>query len=130
MIVLLPEGEMVSRAYPETEKEVAEEMSAGRTKVMLNMERVGFIDSAGIIFLLRLKNIVASRGGCLIVYNGQRNVESTLIKSKLEKVLNISKDAEQCLIDIWYMAGDESRVPMLKRYGDKNRMTRETAPSV
>jgi len=109
LIVAAIEGEIVSRAYPDIEKEIVMNLNnIGNKKVVFNMEKVGFIDSSGIIFLLRLKSMISSGGGFMVIYNLQQNIEKSLVKLRLNKVLNLSKDAEQCFIDLWYMASDET----------------------
>jgi anti-anti-sigma factor len=113
MIIAAPEGEMVSRSYPEIENAIVGGLDGfEKMKVVFNMEKVGFIDSAGIIFLLRLKSMVASRGGSMVVYNLKQNIEKTLVKLRLDTVLNLSKDAEQCFIDLWYLTEEEKQSPV------------------
>jgi anti-anti-sigma factor len=113
MITAVPVGKIRSGEYPEIEEKIAGTIgSSGSTKVLLNMENVNFINSAGIIFLLRLKKMIAARGGAMVMYNLHNSLESRFVKLRLDKVLNISKNAEQCLIDIWYMDDIKEAAPI------------------
>ncbi len=101
IIVAVPEGDIVSRFYPDFENAIRVRMgSAGKVKLLLNLERVGFIDSSGIIFLIRLKNMVASENGHMVIYNPPFCFKRAIIKLRLEKLLNLRNDIEECFIDI------------------------------
>jgi len=112
LIIVAPEGEMTLRSYPDIEKTISEDLNGShKMKVVINMEKIGFLDSAGVIFLLRLKSMVTARGGYMTVYNLKNNIEKSLIKLQLDTVLNLSGNAEQCFIDLWYMSAEEAQLP-------------------
>ena len=100
LIVLMPDGGITSRSYPEIESMIADNVPRGYTKVIADMARVEFIDSSGLDFLLRLKKMIESAGGCLEALNPSYYIKKTLKAMHLDRFFNISLDAEGASIEI------------------------------
>ena len=90
VIVLIPDGSITSRSYPEIEKKIADNVPRGFKKVVADMGRVEFIDSAGLVFLLRLKKLIESAGGFLEILNPSYFIKKTLKTMHLDRFFNIS----------------------------------------
>jgi anti-anti-sigma factor len=109
MLVVVPEGEMDSREYPEMENTIIGNiLPAMKTKVIFNMGKVDSIDGDGVIFLLRMKSIITANGGYMMIYSLNQEVERTINSLLPDKVLNHSKNVEKCFIDIWFLDSDVS----------------------
>ena len=69
----------------------------GHNRILLNLERVDFIDSAGLGELVRTHASVRSRGGQLKLVHPSANVHQLLRITKLDHVLEIEQDEERAL---------------------------------
>jgi anti-sigma B factor antagonist len=67
-------------------------LEQGHTRILLNLERVDFIDSAGLGELVRTHAAVRSRGGQLKLVRPSDNVHQLLRITKLDRVLEIVPD--------------------------------------
>lgn len=97
LFIVQPEGDIACRSYPEFEKKLVGNLKLGG-KAVFNMEKVDFIDSQGVVFLIRMRELVEANGGCFSIYNLKHNVEKVLRRLQLEKVLNVTRNAEKCFI--------------------------------
>lgn len=105
MFVVQPEGEIACRSYPEFEKILEGSLELG-LKAVFNMEKVDFIDSQGVVFLLRMRDLIDANGGCFSIYNLKYNVENVLRRLQLEKILHVTRDAEMCFIKFCELEDD------------------------
>jgi anti-anti-sigma factor len=99
LLVVQPASDIVSRSYPGFEKRYVSNISEG-AKVVFNMEKVNFVDSQGIVFLLRARELADFRGAQFSIYNLKGHISKALKRLQLEKLLNVSQDAEGCFMDI------------------------------
>ncbi len=99
------EGELTSRCYPAFEEKLKNECKNGK-KIIFIMDEVDFIDSIGVVFLLRMRELVEGNGGFFAMYNLKSYVERVLRRLRLEKVLHVYKSAEECFAS---MLSDELR---------------------
>jgi anti-anti-sigma regulatory factor len=60
------------------------------------MDNVDFIDSIGVVFLLRMRELIEGNGGFFAMYNLKEGVERVLRRLRLEKILHVFKSAEEC----------------------------------
>ena len=97
LIVVLPEGDITSRRYSGIERVVEKNINRNKT-VIINMERVDFINSEGADFLLHIKNIAEMHGGRVEICYAKHNVCKMLKTLQLDKVLNIGHDGENTFI--------------------------------
>ncbi len=89
------EGELTSRCYPRFEEKLKDECEQGN-KIVFIMDGVEFIDSIGVVFLLRMRELVDGNGGFFAMYDLRADVERVLRRLRLEKVLHVYKSAEEC----------------------------------
>ncbi|MFH1539222.1 MAG: STAS domain-containing protein [bacterium] len=68
LLVVFPEAEITSRDYPKFEKKLTRDMLF-RKNVVFNLEKVDSVNSQGIVFLLRIKDLVEMNGGYFAIYN-------------------------------------------------------------
>lgn len=67
-------------------------LDAGQTRVLLNLEKLDFLDSAGLGELVRAHVAVRSRGGHLTLVNPSKNVYQLLHVTKVDRVFDIAPD--------------------------------------
>jgi anti-anti-sigma factor len=112
VIVLLPDGDVTSRSYPDIECMVGENLSRGFNTIVAVMDRVDFIDSAGLVFLLRLKKMVETSGGILLLNNPSYFVQKRLKELYLDRIFNVVRDGEYSCIDIRDSSAGKKMVPV------------------
>jgi anti-anti-sigma factor len=95
MMILRPKGEITSRTYPEFEKEMTADICDGM-KVMVNLEDVEFVDSQGLVFLLRFRQTADLNNSQFYLFNVNYNFEKVLKRLRLEKILNVTSCPEEC----------------------------------
>ena len=67
-------------------------LDAGQLRILLNLERLDFLDSAGLGELVRTHVAVRARGGQLTLINPSRNVRQLLRVTKVDQVFDIAPD--------------------------------------
>jgi len=67
-------------------------LDAGQTRVLLNLEKLDFLDSAGLGELVRAHVAVRSRGGQLTLVSPSKNVYQLLHVTKVDRVFDIAPD--------------------------------------
>ena len=67
-------------------------LDAGQTRVLLNLEKLDFLDSAGLGELVRAHVAVRSHGGQLTLVNPSKNVHQLLQVTKVDRVFDIAPD--------------------------------------
>jgi anti-sigma B factor antagonist len=67
-------------------------LDAGQLRILLNLERLEFLDSAGLGELVRTHVAVRSRGGQLALVNPSPNVRHLLNVTKVDRVFEIAPD--------------------------------------
>jgi len=72
-------------------------LDQGHNRILLNLERVDFIDSAGLGELVRTLASVRSHGGQLKLVHPSENVDKLLKITRLNQVFDIEKDEESAL---------------------------------
>lgn len=77
LIAILWNGELVCCSHKEFFDDLSNLLAPGM-KVVLNMEKVDFIDSAGIRFLICLKRFAEDNGALLTLCNSNGCVENAL----------------------------------------------------
>ena len=89
--VVLPEGEMAYGACSELKDIISGHMGQGVT-LSFNMEKVSFVDSAGVGFLVQMKNLTVKRNGTFEMRRLQKNVKLVIDRLTLNEFLNTSTD--------------------------------------
>ncbi len=69
----------------------------GNHRILLNLQEVVFVDSAGVGELVRIHTSLHSRGGQLKLVNPSRNVHALLRITKLDQVFDIEQDEASAL---------------------------------
>ncbi|HOX28656.1 MAG TPA: STAS domain-containing protein [bacterium] len=95
MFIISPVEEIVWKSYPQIENLLVR-FVGGDKKILINMSRVNFIDSQGVVFLLRVRRLVEINGGYFAMYGLTENVDNVLTKLQLKRLLNVMSNAEVC----------------------------------
>ncbi len=74
LIALMPEGSLTTHIYPDLESIVMNNIVCGVTTVVMNMDRIDFMDMSGAVFLLRLARLVEMKGCRFELFNASDNV--------------------------------------------------------
>lgn len=72
--IVSPEGPVDSNTHAELEREMGSLLAEEPKIVILNMEGVDYVSSAGISVMIRTKRALAAKGGELVVVNLQPRV--------------------------------------------------------
>ena len=72
--------------------EVQRQIDSGRASIVLNMERVAFMDTAGLVALITSHKRVAQKGGALKILKPTRRTAELLDITKLTDVLEVHDD--------------------------------------
>ncbi len=98
-IIVKPEGEITSRSYPEFEQKLGR-LLCEDAKLLFDMSAVTFINSVGIVFLLRIAGMAENSCAYFTMYNLAGNIERIMRRLQLQSVLNVAADAEAAFINI------------------------------
>lgn len=107
MIVVAPEGEITSRSYPEFEEKLTV-CADSSMNVLFDMQNVTFINSVGIVFLLRMREMAEREHAHFVMYGLSSNVERIVRRLQLIELLNVVDNIEICLLGICEKSVDES----------------------
>jgi anti-sigma B factor antagonist len=91
--ITIGEGDVVLR------DKVIELLDAGHTKILLSLEKVSYMDSAGIGELVACFKKAREKGGTVKLLKPSGKVEDLLQLTKLWEVFDIFTDDEQTAID-------------------------------
>jgi len=86
-----PEGELDYGVCHDLESYVSTNIGAG-ARLSFNMEKVTFLDSAGVGFLVHMKNIAEKRNGTFEMRSLPKSVKMVIDKLALNEFLNVSND--------------------------------------
>ena len=67
VVVLAAQGRLDSSSSPLLERRLREMVDAGRTRIVLDLERVGYISSAGLRVFIVVGKLLADRDGRLVL---------------------------------------------------------------
>ena len=84
--ITIGEGDVVLR------DKVQELLDAGHARILLNLEKVGYMDSAGIGELVACYKRAREKGGSVKLLNPAGKVQDLLSLTKLEEVFEIYQD--------------------------------------
>jgi anti-anti-sigma factor len=112
IVVLLPEGDITARTYPEIESRISEKLQCGVTVVVAVMDRVDSIDIAGLGFLFRLKRMIEMKNGNFFILNPSYYVEKTLKSAGGAGLMCISTDESVSSINIHDNSSDVRYLPV------------------
>ena len=87
-VVVGPEGELTRSSYPEFETSLRESLS-GNVAVEFDMSKVDFVDSSGVVFMLRMRELLEGRNLDFVFSNLNDNAREMLLGLKLEKILRL-----------------------------------------
>lgn len=81
----------------EVKGELKPELSVAGTKMILDLEGIGFIDSSGIGCIISLVKTAKSNGSMLKLCNLSKEVKSVFDLLHLQMILDICPDLESCI---------------------------------
>ncbi|MDQ1130712.1 STAS domain-containing protein [Microbacterium sp. SORGH_AS_0888] len=93
-VVLGLDGRLTAVAAPQLRAEIADLVAAGRTTVVVDLAKVGFIDSSGLGALVGALKATRVAGGDLRIAAAGEQVRQVLRLTNLDRVLQVYPDAE------------------------------------
>lgn len=87
-LTVAPQGDIVLFSYPDLERDIRTRVRRG-LEIVFDLRELSFIDSSGIGFLLRMKNLAESAEGRSQVLNPAWRVAGIFRKLKLNDVLPV-----------------------------------------
>ena len=93
-IIVIPDMYIDCHTYPKIETKLSR-LIRNETCVSINLRHVDYIDSAGVGFLLRVKNLTEMRGGRFELLHASSRLRRVFKKLQLIKILNIHDKPEQ-----------------------------------
>lgn len=87
--VLALEGDLDLDTSPGVYLQFQRELLQGRTRILIDMDRVGFVDSSGLGVLVRCYRDARSRGGEVALQRVQQPIERILEFTKLDAIFRI-----------------------------------------
>jgi len=89
--MVLPEGELAYDVCHELKDIVSGHMGPG-VHLSFDMEKVSFLDCAGVGFLLQMKRLAEKRNGSFEMRHLHKNVKLVIDRLTLNEFLNVLKD--------------------------------------
>lgn len=97
VIVLRAKGKLDANLSKILEKKAVEYISQGQIKLLLNLNDISYVNSAGLRMLLSIKKQVKSLGGKLVVCGLSTEVMEIMKICGFDHVLEISNNEEEAL---------------------------------
>src|SRR3989338_9920907 len=97
VMVCAAEGDIDINTSPQVKKMFEKVMKDKSAKVLINLERVEYIDSSGLATLVELLKNIKNYGGRLKISNLSNKVRSLFEITKLEKLFDIADSEDEAL---------------------------------
>ena len=98
-VVLAPEGKFNLVASPLLKARIDELVAAGKTKLIVDLHAVDFIDSSGLGSLIGGLKAARQQGGDLRIAQAGSQVKAVLKLTNLDRILNPYETIEEALND-------------------------------
>ena len=95
--ICLAEGDIDINTSPQVKKAFDKIIQSKSPKVVINLQKVGYIDSSGLATLVEILKNFKSFGGRLKLCNLSNKVKSLFEITKLEKLFDIRDTEEEAL---------------------------------
>lgn len=93
-VVLEVEGRLTAAVAPQLRAEVSDLVAAGRTRLVVDLAKVDFIDSSGLGALIGALKATRVAGGDLRIAAAGEQVRQVLRLTNLDRVLHVYPDAD------------------------------------
>lgn len=94
LLILSLETDLKMENSPEAFREYSKELKQSHARVVIDLSRVRFVDSAGIGTLLKISEGVKKQGGELYLFGMNRALQSVFQLSGIHKFFNIIEGEE------------------------------------
>lgn len=91
------EGNLDTNTSPEVQESINQEISQGATKILVNLENVDFVSSAGLRVLLATAKRLGGVGGALRISNLNETVTEVFEISGFSTILDVCANEEEAL---------------------------------
>lgn len=99
--IIVPEGEIVFENSNPLKKEVKNKIKKAEdiNKLIVDLERVSYLDSSGVGFLISLLKFMRQQDGKMVLTNINDKVERVIELTKLDGIIDIYDNSEKALED-------------------------------
>ena len=94
ILALVLDGDLNSTTTPEFDAEVSKHLDQGRSRIIIDCRRLGYLSSLGIGSLITLQTRLKRKGGSVNLAALQGPVAAVIRAVRLDKVLGIYGDLE------------------------------------
>lgn len=91
------EGDLDFHASPELRRELARFADAQTLKILVDLKKVGYIDSSGLATFVELFQKMKRYGGKLVLFNLTPGVRSVFEIAKLDAIFQLAKTEQEAL---------------------------------
>lgn len=92
------EGDLDFHTSPELRRELTKQMGEEVRQVMVDLQKVPYIDSSGLATFVELFQKIRRRKGRLILFNLCQGVRSVFEIAKLDTLFQLAKNEEEALL--------------------------------
>ena len=97
LVVCYVEGEIDINTAPDIKKAFDKLTSGREAKILINLDRVAYIDSSGLATLVEIFKNMRTYGGKMKISNMSSKVRSLFEITKLDKLFDISSSEEEAI---------------------------------
>jgi anti-sigma B factor antagonist len=90
-------GDLDFHTSPQVRQEFLKLAEDGAKKILIDLEKVGYIDSSGLATFVELFQKLRRSGGQLVLFNLMPAVQSVFEIAKLDTVFHLAKTEEEAL---------------------------------
>ncbi|MBD3183066.1 anti-sigma factor antagonist [Candidatus Poribacteria bacterium] len=90
-------GEIIGDARLNLDEAIQEQVEAGRSGLIINLEEVPMMDSVGLGILVAAYTSLAKRGKKMVLLNVGRSVKYLLVVTKLDQIFEKYDDEDEAL---------------------------------
>lgn len=91
------EGDLDFGSSPDARREFGKIADKQPSKVIVNLEKVNYIDSSGLATFIELFQKIKKSGGRLALFNLRQSVRNVFEIAKLDSVFSLAKSEEEAL---------------------------------
>jgi anti-anti-sigma factor len=97
-VVIAPQGTVDAHSAPEVRSRIDQVLDGGTTRLVLNLEEVPFLDSAGLAILVSAhKRAKELDGNVVLIWPRDETVQRILRLTRFDKVFQITASVDEAL---------------------------------
>ncbi len=94
---ILLDGDLDFHSSPDVRSELSKLVDRQTKLILIDLKKVGYIDSSGLATFVELFQKMKRYGGSLVLYNLAQSVRSVFEIAKLDSIFKLAKDESEAL---------------------------------